>query len=72
MYVYVCKGRRYSCGGCGYDFDILVITVANCEYEALGLVLMDYPETRSEDWEIDEISVHQPIPKVFELRYDHG
>ncbi len=70
MKFYICRAEKYSCGGCGPDYDIRAAVVANTEYEALGLLLTDYPMTYSEDWEITEASAYQPRPRVYEIYFE--
>ncbi len=68
MKFYICNASKYICGGCGPVYDIRTVVVANTEYEALGLLLTDYPMTYAKDWEITEVSAYQL--KVYEIYHE--
>ncbi len=59
MNVYRGISETGCCGGFD-DRDRVAIVVANTESEALGLVLEEYPTSRSVCWSVDLIDTSHP------------
>jgi len=53
----VFKASYFEQGNYGWSYSITTIIITNCKSSALGMALLDHPDTQAKNWDIEELPI---------------